>query len=101
MLSNILKLSLSIFFVFLGAGVALSQDASNRPDPTKNMDLSEPMRENLAKHRIKEEEEEYQQLIKKSEEAAKISEELTASYEESKKIYRCRREKDRSPRKGG
>jgi len=87
MISSISKISLLLSILVLSAIVSLAQDASgNRPDATKNLDLSEPMRENLAKHRIKEEEEQYQELIKRSEEAAKISEELTTSYEETKKF---------------
>lgn len=49
-------------------------------------DLPEPMRENLAKMQLKEEEENYQELIKRSEEAAQLSEEISKSYEEHKKL---------------
>ena len=88
MLSNISKTLLILTLMFLLGGLSFAQsDSPNRkPDPTKNMDLPDTIRENLAKTRLKAEEAEYKELIKKSEEAAKISEELTATYKENQKL---------------
>jgi membrane-associated HD superfamily phosphohydrolase len=76
-------LLLVMVFICLGTGLAQEE---KRNDPTKNMDLPETMRETFAKRRIREEEEDFQDLIKRSEEAVKISEELNKSFEESKKL---------------
>lgn len=87
MLLNPSKLLFVFLFIFICSGLASAQDGPNsRPDLTKNMDLPEGMRENLAKSRLKQEEEDYKELIKRTEEAVKISEELTATYEQSKKF---------------
>ena len=88
MFANISKLLLllTLMFLFVGMSFAQSDGTSNKPDPTKGMDLPDTIRENLAKSRLKAEEEEYKELIKKSEEAAKISEELTETYKESQKF---------------
>ena len=88
MLSNISKTLLVLTLMFLLGGLSFAQsDSSNsKPDPTKNMDLPDGIRENLAKTRLKAEQEEYKELIKKSEEAAKISQELTETYKENQKL---------------
>ena len=87
MLSNISRLLLLLTLMFLFVGLSIAQsDGSNKPDPTKGMDLPDGIRENLAKNRLKAEETEYKELIKKSEEAAKISEELTATFKETQKF---------------
>ena len=88
MLSNISKmlLVLTLMFLFGGLSFAQSDSPNSKPDPTKNMDLPDGIRENLAKTRLKAEQEEYKELIKKSEEAAKISQELTETYKENQKL---------------
>ena len=87
MFQNISKTLIHCLFVLLSLSFANAQDsADKKSDISKNVDLSESMRETMAKHRLKAEEEEYKELIKKSEEAAKISEELTASYESAKQF---------------
>lgn len=77
MLSRLSKIFLLFLLVFFGGELASAQDTKDYP---------EALKENLAKRRIKEEEKEYNELIKRGEEAAKLSEELTKSYEENKKL---------------
>ena len=83
MLSKFSKLIFIFSLVLAGVSLASAQTERN---PQPKLDLPESMKENLAKRRIKDEEEEYQKLIKSSEEAVKISEELSKSYEENNKF---------------
>ena len=77
MLSSLSKIFLILLLVLFGGELASAQDSKDYP---------EPFRENLAKRKIKEEEKEYEELIKRGEEAAKLSEELTKSFEENNKL---------------
>lgn len=52
----------------------------------KKSDLPEGIQETLAKRRISDEEKQYQELIKRGEEAVKLSEELSKTFEETKRI---------------
>ena len=81
------SLTLLFAFVFLLAAFAAAHaqgadasTASGRPDPRKE-DLSDGIKETLAKQRIKNEKKEYQELLERGEEAAKIGEELNKSWE--------------------
>ena len=77
-----------IFFLFslIFISVEMISAQTDRNNGLSKMDLPEGMKENLAKQRLKAEEKEYQELIKRSEEAFQISEELSKSYEENKKF---------------
>lgn len=70
--------------IFTGVGVAYSQEDRDRNDPNRKLDVPDSFKEGLAKRRIKAEEEEFQELIKRSEEALKLSDELTKKFNESK-----------------
>jgi type I site-specific restriction endonuclease len=85
MFLQISKLFCFFCLIFIGFGTISAQDGEKN-DPTKKLDLPETMRETFAKRRIREEEEQYQELIKKSEEAVKLSEELSKSFEENKQL---------------
>lgn len=76
---------LIFIFTLLFAGVVITSAQEERNSSPK-LDLPDSMRENLAKKRIKDEEEEYQELIKRGEEAVKLSEELSKSFEENHKL---------------
>ncbi len=58
-----------------------ASSASGRSDPAKETDLSDGVKESLAKQRIKKEEQEYQELVKRGEEAARLGSELNKSFE--------------------
>lgn len=76
-----------LFFIFTLILLSVSiSSAQNERNSQPKLDLPDSMRENLAKRRIKDEEEEYQELIKRGEEAVKLSEELTKSFEENNKL---------------
>jgi hypothetical protein len=82
------KIFLKFLFAFLllmglcvfANGQAEASTPNGRPDPSRN-DLPEGIRETLAKQKIKSEEKEYQELVKRGEEAAKLGEELNNSLE--------------------
>ena len=84
MFSKIYKfLLLTSFFLFSAAFVFGQLDDKNSQ---QKYELPESLKENLAKRRIKQEEEDFQELIKKSEEAVQLSEELSKSFETNKKL---------------
>jgi hypothetical protein len=72
-------------FVCVNAQAADASTANGRPDP-RQLDMPDSFKENLAKQRIKSEEKEYQELVKRGEEAAKLGEELSQSWETSQKF---------------
>ncbi len=79
----------SILFVMLFAAAAFAQgvDASTpsgRQQPKE--DLPKNIKETLAKQRIEQEKKDYDELLKRSEEAVKLSEELEKSFADSNKI---------------
>lgn len=76
---------LIFIFLLVLASVSLTSAQTER-NPQPKLDLPDAMKENLAKRRIKDEEEEYQELIKRGEEAVKISEELSKSFEKNQKL---------------
>lgn len=85
---------LKFVFVFLICAAAYTQiyaqtDASSpsgRPTSAKEDDMPEGFREGLAKRRIKAEEEEYEELLQRGEEAVKISDEIAKNYEAHKNL---------------
>ena len=85
--SNLLLAFVFVLCAFLcvNAQVLDAGSASGRPDP-RQMDLPESFKENLAKQKIKSQEKEFQELVKRAEEAAKIGEELSKSWETTRKF---------------
>lgn len=87
------KLSqLTFFFLVLAFG-ALCAGAQGLPDPQgrdprtgKPEELPKALKENIQKGRIEEEKKEYDEMIKRGEEAARLSEELTKSFEQSQTL---------------
>lgn len=83
-----------LFVIYFGAALCLTADAqiadastaSGRPDPTRNQDLPEGILENLAKQRLKAQEKEYQELVKRGEEAALLGEQLNKSLEANQRL---------------
>lgn len=71
----ILLILLSFSFVF-----------GQTPRPPVTEDLPVGIKENLAKQRIKQNEKDFQELISRSEEVVKLSEELQKSYENNKQL---------------
>src|ERR671932_694752 len=86
-----IKLS-TIWFAFLLATLcalpAFSQiDAStNNGRPQPKEDLPKNIRETLAKQRIEREKKDYEELLERSEEAVKISDELEKSFSDSNQL---------------
>jgi hypothetical protein len=82
-----------LVFVFLVLGFAAlgvnaqMPDASGRdPRAGRQEELPKQLKENLEKGRIEEEKKEYEAMIKRGEEAAKLSEELSKSFEQSQTL---------------
>jgi hypothetical protein len=63
-----------------------AQDNSRKINDPNAPEKNSGLRETLAKWRIKKENEKFEELVKRGEEASKISEELKASFEQSKKL---------------
>lgn len=82
MFPKIIKFSLPLILILLSTGFVFGQ--SDRFSPKE--ELPEVLKESLAKRRIKQDEEDFQDLVKRSEEAVKLSEELNKSYEDNKKL---------------
>lgn len=80
----------ALIFVLAGCISAHAQGAdastaNGKPDPARQ-DLPDGLKETLAKERIKSEEKEYQELVQRGEEAAKLGEELNKSLATSQKF---------------
>lgn len=82
MFLKITKFIIPLTLILLSVGFVFGQENRNEPKE----DLPEGFKENLAKRRIKQDEEDFQELVKRSEEAVKISDELNKSYEDNKKL---------------
>ncbi len=81
---NFIFASIFILAPFLCANAQVLPDASTasgRSDPAKQADFSDGIKESLAKQRIKKEEKDYQELIKRGEEAVQLGTELNKSLE--------------------
>ncbi len=76
----------SILFVLLFAAAAFSQiDASNER-PQQKEDFPKNIKETLAKQRIEREKKDYEELLQRSQEAVKISDELEKSFTNSNQL---------------
>ena len=80
--------SFSILCVMLFAVSAFSQIDASTPSgrPQAKEELPKNIKETLAKQRIEQEKKDYQELLSRSEEAVKLSEELEKSFVDSNKI---------------
>ncbi|MEO8648922.1 MAG: hypothetical protein ABI539_07125, partial [Acidobacteriota bacterium] len=81
------KLLIGVMFVLLCCGVAFSQsDASNRapgsPDDDPKKDQPKSFREMMAKARAAREKKEYEEMLKRGDEALKLSRLLEVSFEQ-------------------
>lgn len=73
-------------FALFAVSVNAQLDASTPSGIPRSEDLPKSIRENLAKGRIEQEKKEYEALIKRGEEALKLSEELEKSFSENNKL---------------
>jgi len=89
MLLKFVNLVFFLLLVLLGGSIVSAQaDASTRdgrPNPYQE-DLPLPVKETLAKQRIKKEEKEYQELVGRAEQANMLAEELNKSFEGNSEI---------------
>ena len=80
MLNNFSRLFLIIFFIAATVAAAVAQsDASDR-DPNHKEDVPKGIQETLAKQRINREKKDFAELLKRGDEAIKLSDELEKSY---------------------
>jgi membrane-associated HD superfamily phosphohydrolase len=87
--SVVLKFSFIFLVLLLGSSAVYCQitpDGSRSNDPLNKEDLPDAFKETLAKQRIKEEEKEFQTLVQRSEEAFKLSEELSKDFDSKHKL---------------
>ncbi len=86
MLSRLSHLFLIVFLLFAAEayGQIDASTPSGRPRPQE--ELPKNIKETLAKQRIEREKKDYEELLEKSEEAVKLSEELEKSFSDSKQI---------------
>lgn len=76
-----------LFFALALSAYAQMPDASGRdPRTGKPEELPKILKENLQKGRIEEEKKEYNEMIKRGEEAARLSEELSKSFEQNQTL---------------
>lgn len=87
MFFNLSKIFFTFAFLLVGTLCAHAQfpDASSA-DGRKKEDYPDSIKETFAKQRIKSEEKEFNELIGRSEEAAKISSQIWDSYDANKKL---------------
>lgn len=71
--------------ILLGALASFSQGGDSSGNSRKD-DFPESISERLTERRIKQEEKDYADLVKKGEEAAQLSEELSTSFEKNKQL---------------
>ncbi|MBX7172891.1 MAG: hypothetical protein K1X72_18110 [Pyrinomonadaceae bacterium] len=86
MFRNLNKVFWLFGLILFSFSLAFAQSETEKEDPSKKLDLPETLQETLQKRRIKEEEKEFQELIKNGEEAVKISEEVSKNFDQTKKI---------------
>src|ERR1044072_7665156 len=77
---------LLMLMFFASIAVSAQFDASTRDGRPKPEDMPESIKENLAKGRIDQEKKEYEELVKRGEEALKLSEDLEKSFESNNKL---------------
>jgi uncharacterized protein YlxW (UPF0749 family) len=84
---NILFAFIFVCAAFLSVNAQGSDASTSSGRPSSNeLDMPESFKENLAKQRIKNEEKEYQELVQRGEEAAKLGAEISKSWETSQKF---------------
>lgn len=79
-----MRFAKALFFQVLFVSLLTVTVFAQRQEPS--FELPEGIKENLAKRRVRAEEKEYRELIERSEEAARISEDLIESFEKTKKF---------------
>lgn len=72
--------SVALVILFTSVFIQAQIDASTSDGRTRKEEFPKPILETLAKKRIEEEKEDFEKLIKRGEEAVKISEELEKAY---------------------
>ena len=73
-------------FALAGGYAGAQIDASTRDGNPRQEDLPKSIKENLAKGRIDQEKKEYEELLKRADEASKLSEELEQSFAQNNKL---------------
>lgn len=82
MLRKFFKFLVPTIFILISVVFVFGQEDKNN----NKEDLPDGIKENLAKRRIKQDEADFQELVKRSEEAVQISEELNKSFENNQKL---------------
>ncbi len=82
---NLSKLILLLIILICGCVFVNAQQNNGRIDPTKS-EPNDGLRETLAKWRIKNDKKEYDEMIKRGEEALQIAEELNKAFAENQKL---------------
>ena len=83
MLRKVIPFFFTLLFCCLGASVQFDTTRDGRPRPEET---PQNIKETLAKQRIEQEKKEYEELLSRSEEAVKLSEDLEKTFAESKEI---------------
>lgn len=83
MFTKFFKIIFIFSLVLFGVVLCFGQDGNGNQS---KMDFPDTIKENLAKRRIKQEEEDFQELIQRCEEAVQLSEELNQSFEVNKRF---------------
>jgi hypothetical protein len=90
MLSQLTKFTFFFLIVFFGAMTASAQfpdaQTSDPRAPRRQEDLPKGLKETMHKSRIEQEKKEYAEMLKRGEEAARLSEELSKSFEQSQTL---------------
>lgn len=77
---------LATLFALASVCAYAQSDASTRNGIPRDEDLPKSIKENLAKGRIEREKKDYEELVKRGEEALKLSEDLEKSFTENNKL---------------
>ena len=83
MLRKVIPILFALFFCCLGASAQFDTTRDGRPRPEET---PQNIKETLAKQRIEQEKKEYEELLSRSEEAVKLSEDLEKTFAKSKEI---------------
>lgn len=84
--SQLIFLFFVMGFAALGVNAQLPDASARDPRTGRPEELPKALKENIQKGRIEEEKKEYEEMIKRGEEAAKLSEELSKSFEQSQTL---------------